>query len=54
MAGLSKKGEAYYCTFRYGGKRYYFAVGKVTEDQAKARAVSSGQRLYHFGGRGPS
>jgi integrase len=39
MAGIRKKGGAYYCTFRYQGQRYYFTVGNVSEEQAQARGV---------------
>ena len=45
MAGIAKKGDAYYCTFRYGGKRYYFTAGKVTEAQARARAAEADETL---------
>jgi hypothetical protein len=38
MAGVRKKGEAYYCTFRFQGRRYNFTIGKVSEEQAQARA----------------
>jgi hypothetical protein len=31
MAGIAKKGDAYYCSFRFRGHRYYFTAGKVTE-----------------------
>lgn len=39
MAGVRKKGDAYYCTFRFQGRRYYFAFGQVSEEQAKAKGV---------------
>src|SRR5436309_3179136 len=45
MAGLSQKGGAYYCTFGYGGRRYYFTVGKVTEAQARAKAAEVDETL---------
>jgi integrase len=39
VAGIRKKGDAYYCTFRFQGRRYYFTIGQVSEDQAHARGV---------------
>lgn len=39
MAGIAKKGDAYYCTFRFRGKRYYFTVGRVSEGLARAKAA---------------
>jgi hypothetical protein len=45
MAGIAKKGDAYYCTFRFGGKRYYFTAGKVTETQARAKATEVDETL---------
>jgi hypothetical protein len=39
MAGVRKKGDAYYCTFRFRGRRYYFAIGNVPEAQARAKGV---------------
>jgi len=45
MAGVRKKGESYYCTFRFQGKRYYFAIGTVTEEQAKAKGVEVDETL---------
>ena len=35
----AKRGDAYYCTFRFQGKRYYFAIGNVPEDKARAKGV---------------
>jgi hypothetical protein len=37
MAGIRKKGDAYYCTFRSQGRRYSFTVGNVSEAQALAK-----------------
>jgi len=37
MAGMRKKGDGWHCTFRFQGKRYYFAVGNLTETQAEAK-----------------
>jgi integrase len=45
MAGVRKKGDAFYCTFRFHRRRYYFAVGKVTEDQARAKAAEVDETL---------
>src|SRR4051794_15642866 len=45
MAGIAKKGEGYYCTFRFQGQRYYFTVGKVTEAQARAKATEVDETL---------
>jgi integrase len=39
MAGIRKKGEGFHCTFRFQGRRYYFALGNVTEERARARGV---------------
>ncbi len=45
MAGIRKKGDAYYCTFRFRGRRYYFAVGNVREDQAHAKGAEVDETL---------
>jgi integrase len=45
MAGIRKKGEAYYCTFRFQGSRYYFTVGSVSEVQAQAKASEVDETL---------
>src|SRR5262249_8606073 len=39
MAGIRKKGDGYYCTFRFQGRRFYFAVGNVPEHQARAKGA---------------
>jgi integrase len=39
MAGIRRKGDAYYCTFRFRGRRHYFTIGQVTEAQARAKAT---------------
>jgi len=41
MAGIAKKGDADYCSFRFRfrGHRYYFTAGKVTEAQTRAKAT---------------
>ena len=41
MAGIRKKGDGFHCTFRFQGKRYYFAIGNMTEEQARPRASRS-------------
>jgi integrase len=45
MAGIRKKGDAFYCTFRFQGHRYNFALGKITEEQARARGVEVDETL---------
>jgi integrase len=45
MAGVRKKGNGYYCTFRFQGRRYYFAIGQVSEGQAQARGVEVDETL---------
>ena len=45
MAGIRKKGDAYYCTFRFQGRRYYFALGKVPEAQAQAKGAEVDETL---------
>src|SRR5262249_28331735 len=45
MAGIRKKGNAYYCTFRFQGRRYYFSIGKLTEDQARSKGVEVDETL---------
>ena len=45
MAGIRKKGDGYHCTFRFQGHRYYFAVGELSEEQAKAKGGTRTQFL---------
>jgi len=45
MAGIRKKGDGYHCTFRFQGRRYYFAVGNVTEAQALAKGAEVDETL---------
>ena len=45
MAGIVKKADAYYCRFRFGGKRHYFTLGKITESQARAKAMEIDETL---------
>jgi len=45
VAGIRKKGDAYYCTFRFQGRRYYFTVGEVSEAQALAKGTEVDETL---------
>ena len=45
MAGVRQKGDAYYCTFRFQGKRYSFTIGQVSEAQALAKATEVDETL---------
>jgi hypothetical protein len=45
MAGSRKNGGAYYCTFRFQGKRYYFTVGDISEAQARAKGTEVDETL---------
>ena len=45
MAGMWKKGDAWHCTFRFRGKRYDFAAGNLTEEQASARDIEVDETL---------
>jgi hypothetical protein len=45
MAGIRKKGNGYHCTFRFRGRRYYFALGKLPEAQAKAKGAEVDETL---------
>jgi integrase len=45
MAGVRKKGGGWHCTFRFRGSRYYFAIGNVSEDQARAKATEVDETL---------
>ena len=45
MAGIRKKGDGYHCTFRFQGRRYYFAVGNVPEAQALAKGAEVDETL---------
>ena len=45
MAGIRKKGDGYHCTFRFQGRRYYFALGKMLEAQAKANGAEVDETL---------
>lgn len=48
MASLQKKADGWYCQFYYHGKRHTFSVGKVSEDEAQAKADQSGYLLMRL------
>ena len=35
MASLQKKGDAWYCQFKYGGKRHTITIGEVSDTEAR-------------------
>lgn len=39
MASLQKKGESWYCQFKYHGERHTFTIGKVVEREANMAAA---------------
>jgi hypothetical protein len=45
MAGIRKKGGVYYCTFQFQGKRYYFTIGNLSEDQSAAKGTEVDETL---------
>src|SRR5437660_6431285 len=45
MAGVRKRGDGYYCTFRFAGKRFSFAIGNVSEAQAQAKGAEVDETL---------
>jgi hypothetical protein len=45
MAGMRKKGDGWHCTFRFRGRRYYFAAGNLTEHQANAKRTDVDETL---------
>jgi hypothetical protein len=45
MAGMRRKGDGWHCTFRFRGKRFYFAAGNLTEPQAQAKAAEVKKRV---------
>lgn len=45
MAGMRRKGDGWHCTFRFRGKRFYFAVGNLTEPQAQAKSAEVDETL---------
>jgi integrase len=42
---MRKKGDGWHCTFRFRGKRYYFAAGNLTEPQAEAKGSEVDETL---------
>ncbi len=48
MAGLQRKGDSWYCTFRYLGKRHTFTVGPVPDDIADATGRKVDLLLYRL------
>jgi hypothetical protein len=38
MASIQQKDEAWHCQFVYHGKRHMFSLGKVSQDEADAKA----------------
>jgi integrase len=48
MASIQHKGESFYCQFLYHGKRHTFAIGKVTEAEAVAKAQQVGYLLMRL------
>jgi integrase len=48
MAGLQRKGESWYCTFRYLGKRYTFTIGPVPDRIAEAAGRKVDLLLYRL------
>jgi hypothetical protein len=45
MLGVRKKGDAYYYTLCFQGRCYYFTVGALTEEQARAKGVEIAETL---------
>ncbi|MFO0840860.1 MAG: tyrosine-type recombinase/integrase [Gemmataceae bacterium] len=45
MAGVRKKGDGWHLTFRFGGRRHYFALGNLAEEQARAKAAEVDETL---------
>ena len=48
MAGLQRKGDSWYCTFRYLGKRHTFTIGPVPDDIAEATGRKVDLLLYRL------
>lgn len=48
MASLQKKGRSWFCQFKFGGKRHTFAVGRVSEDEARAKARNADYLLMRI------
>jgi integrase len=51
MAGLQRKGDSWYCTFRYLGQRHTFTVGPVPDDIAEATGRKVDLLLYRLKNR---
>jgi hypothetical protein len=49
MAGMRKKGDGWHCTLRVRCKRYGFATGSLTEQQARAKGVEADEALDLIG-----
>lgn len=49
MAGMRRKGEGWHCTFRFRGRRYYFAAGNLSEQQARAKGAEVDETLDLIG-----
>ncbi len=45
MAAIQKKGDTYYCEFRFAGKRHHFTIGQVTQEQARGKALAVDELL---------
>jgi hypothetical protein len=43
MASLLKKGKSWYCQFYWRNHRHTFAVGRLSEPQARAKATKAGE-----------
>lgn len=48
MAGLRKKGDSWYCEFRYQNQRYNFTIGEVPEEIAEATGKKVDLILYRL------
>jgi len=48
MAGLQRKGDSWYCTFRYLGDRHTFTIGPVPDDIAEATGRKVDLLLYRL------
>jgi integrase len=48
MASVQRKGDGWYCQFCYRGERPTFALGKVSEEEANAKAAQVGYLLLRL------
>ena len=48
MASIHHKGEAWHCQFMFHGKRHTFSLGKVTQDEAEAKANQANYLLMRL------